>query len=175
VVLREATRRVGVAPNAAYRHFADRRALLSAVSQVALARLAAAMQTELAALPRADGPAESTRARLRALTTGYLNFARAEPGLFRAAFVTTGMDDPGNEAAAGPGGRTAFQLLCAELDNLVDAGALPAERRPGAEYFVWSAVHGLAVLLIDGPLRGLRPEEAQEAAGRLMDSIERGI
>jgi len=31
VVLREVTRQVGVAPNAAYRHFADRNALLQAV------------------------------------------------------------------------------------------------------------------------------------------------
>lgn len=95
VILREATRRAGVVPNAAYRHFADRRALLRAVSQAALARLASAMETELAALPAADDPAESARARIRALATGYLRFAQAEPGLFRAAFSTTEMDDTG--------------------------------------------------------------------------------
>ena len=35
VVLREVTRRTGVTPNAAYRHFADKRALLHAVSMAA--------------------------------------------------------------------------------------------------------------------------------------------
>ncbi len=35
VVLREATRRVGVVPNAAYRHFADRPTLLSSVCDAA--------------------------------------------------------------------------------------------------------------------------------------------
>src|SRR6478736_731030 len=67
VVLREVTRRVGVVPNAAYRHFADRNALLRAIRQAALAQLAAAMETELAALPPADDPVESARARIRAL------------------------------------------------------------------------------------------------------------
>ncbi|WP_326826257.1 TetR/AcrR family transcriptional regulator [Streptosporangium sp. NBC_01756] len=175
VILREATRRAGVVPNAAYRHFADRRALLRAVSQAALARLASAMETELAALPAADDPAESARARIRALATGYLRFAQAEPGLFRAAFSTTEMDDTGGESATGAGGLTAFQLLGAALEDLVETGVLPSDRRPGAEYFVWSAVHGLAVLLIDGPLRGLLPGQAREAEQRLMDSIERGI
>jgi AcrR family transcriptional regulator len=47
VVLREATRRVGVAPNAAYRHFADRRALLEAVCSAAQSRLAVAIENEL--------------------------------------------------------------------------------------------------------------------------------
>ncbi|MFD8557549.1 TetR/AcrR family transcriptional regulator [Streptosporangium canum] len=175
VILREATRRVGVAPNAAYRHFADRRALLSAVSQAALAQLASTMETELSSLPAADDSAESARARIRALATGYLRFAQAEPGLFRAAFSTTDMMDTGGESAAGTGGLTAFQLLGVALDDLVETGALPPDRRPGAEYFVWSAVHGLAVLLIDGPLRGLLPVQAHEAGQRLMDSIERGI
>ena len=43
VVLREATRRAGVAPNAAYRHFENRQALLYAVRSVALAAVARAM------------------------------------------------------------------------------------------------------------------------------------
>lgn len=38
---------------------------------------------------------------------------------------------------------------------------LPAERRPGAEYLAWSAVHGLAILLIDGPLRSCASEQAE--------------
>lgn len=175
VILREATRRVGVVPNAAYRHFADRRALLRAVSQAALARLAAAMETELANLPPAGDPAGSARARIRALATGYLRFAQDEPGLFRAAFSTTDMVDTGDESGTGPGGLTAFQLLGAALDDLVETGVLPPDRRDGAEYFVWSTVHGLAVLLIDGPLRGLLPVQAEAAGQRVMDSIERGL
>jgi len=40
----------------------------------------------------------------------------------------------------------------AALDKLVAAKVLPPERRPGAELLAWSAVHGLAMLVIDGPL-----------------------
>ena len=40
VALRAATRAAGVSPNAAYRHFADRDALLSAVSLAAQSRVA---------------------------------------------------------------------------------------------------------------------------------------
>jgi len=40
VVLREATRRAGVAPNAAYRHFSSHRDLLQAVRVAALSSLA---------------------------------------------------------------------------------------------------------------------------------------
>ncbi len=43
VVLREVTRMVGVVPNAAYRHFPDRDALLAAVRDAALRQLAQRM------------------------------------------------------------------------------------------------------------------------------------
>ncbi len=86
VVLREATRRVGVAPNAAYRHFTDRRALLEAVCSAAQSLLAVAIEQELARVRAAGDPADIARARLRACGTGYLRFAQKEPGLFRTAF-----------------------------------------------------------------------------------------
>ena len=66
VVLREATRRAGVAPNAAYRHFASRQALLQAVRAAALAAVAKAMEDELATLARDLPPADFARASVRA-------------------------------------------------------------------------------------------------------------
>jgi hypothetical protein len=41
------------------------------------------------------------------------------------------------------------------LDELVDAGVLDRRRRGGIEYPVWAAVHGMAVLASQGPLRDL--------------------
>jgi hypothetical protein len=38
---------------------------------------------------------------------------------------------------------------------LADAGVLDPQRRPGIEYPIWSAVHGMAVLSGQGPLRDL--------------------
>jgi AcrR family transcriptional regulator len=176
VVLREATRRVGVAPNAAYRHFADRRALLEAVCSAAQSLLAVAIESELAAVPTADDPADVARARLRAVGTGYLRFAQTEPGLFRTAFsIPRDLASAADPARAGAGGLTPFQLLGSVLDELVDAGALPKERRPAAEFLAWSSVHGLAMLLIDGPLRALDRKKTHAIVERLLDMVEQGL
>jgi AcrR family transcriptional regulator len=176
VVLREATRRVGVVPNAAYRHFTDRQALLEAVRSAALSALAAAIEAELAKLPPRDDPARAARARLRAVGTGYLHFAQAEPGLFRTAFsVPADRQGAARPAPAGNGRMRPYQLLAAALDDLVDVGVLPLKCRPGAEVLAWSAVHGLAVLLIDGPLRSLDHAQTHAIEQRLLDMVERGL
>ena len=176
VVLREATRRAGVAPSAAYRHFEDRRALLDAVCSAAQASLAVTIEAELAGLSLYGEPAGLARARLRAVGTGYLRFAREEPGLFRTAFsASDNLRSAASPARAGEGGLTPFQLLEAALDGLVEAGVLPRERRPGAEFLAWSAVHGLAMLLIDGPLRGLEGTTAYDVGQRVIDMVERGL
>lgn len=176
VVLRESTRRVGVSPNAAYRHFADRHALLTAVSASAQGLVADAMLAETVALTSTDDAAADARRRLRAVGTGYLGFARAEPGLFRTAFsVPDNLANSANPAKAGAAGLTPFQVLSGALDGLVAAGALPAARRQGAELHAWSAVHGLGMLIIDGPLRGLTAEMIDGATARLLDMVDRGI
>ncbi len=176
VVLREATRRAGVVPNAAYRHFASRRELLMAVREAALATAAGAMEKELAALPADPPPADAARAQLRAVGTAYLRFAQAEPGLFRTAFV---ISDEGAGALgpdkAGASGLDPFQLLCRAVDSLVAAGVLDPARRRNAEYLAWSAVHGLALLIIDGPLRELPADAAHGLGQQLIDMVERGL
>ncbi|CAN7615507.1 TetR/AcrR family transcriptional regulator [Acidovorax sp. LjRoot129] len=176
VVLREATRRAGVAPNAAYRHFANRDDLLGAVRAAAVAAVAEAMEAELTQVPATGTPTEQAHAKVRAVGAGYLRFAHAETGLFRTAFggrfTVEQQPDP---AMGGATGLNPFQHLSAALDDLVTAGALPAERRPGAEYLAWSTVHGMALLAIDGPLRG-SPEPMMAALGqRLLDMVARGL
>lgn len=176
VVLREATRRAGVVPNAAYRHFASRQALLQAVRAAALSAVARAMEIELAALQPARDPVEFARASVRAVGTGYLRFAQAETGLFRTAFATpVDVNDEPAEAKSGHSGLNPFELLGAALDRLVEAGAMPAARRPGAEFLAWSAVHGLALLIIDGPLRGMPPLQADALGQRVIDMVEKGL
>src|SRR3712207_297854 len=117
-----------------------------------------------------------SRARLRAVGTGYMRFAQEEPGLFRTAFsASDNLRNAASPERAGAGDQTPFQLLGSALDGLVEAGVLPRERRPGAEFLAWSAVHGLSMLLIDGPLREL-DAATQEAVGRrLLDMVERGL
>ncbi len=176
VVLREATRQVGVAPNAAYRHFADRNALLQAVCAVAQAQLAQAIEDEWTVAGFGDNAADAARAHLRAVGTGYIRFARAEPGLFRTAFsVYEDLQKAGIPEMAGKNGLTPFQLLSSALDELLIAGVLPPERRPGAEFLAWSAVHGFSMLLIDGPLRVLDAQQAEAIGQRLIDMVEFGL
>jgi AcrR family transcriptional regulator len=155
VVLREATRMVGVVPNAAYRHFADRDELLAAVCAAAMRELAARMAAGVARVRGKHGDPAAARRRLHAIGTAYLEFAREEPGLFATAFAL-----PQQHAYGAPDGgtgqeRTPLEHLRAALDELVDAGVLHQRRRDGIEYPIWSAVHGLAVLTGQGPLRGV--------------------
>jgi AcrR family transcriptional regulator len=71
IILREATRRVGVVPNAAYRHFASRQDLLMAVRAYALSKLAVSMETEMALVEEEPGSAGYARGCLRAVGLGY--------------------------------------------------------------------------------------------------------
>lgn len=179
IVLREATRRAGVAPNAAYRHFENHQALLEAVRAVALSLLARAIETEIDAPPRRRDPRRRARAALRGVGLGYLRFARQEPGLFRTAFAARpfGVNefDPQDVAPRGASGMDPFELLCHALDGMVEAGLLPPARRPGAEFMAWSAVHGMSMLMLDGPLRGLGETECNALAERLVAMVEQGL
>lgn len=175
VVLREATRRVGVSPNAAYRHFADREALLSAVCDAAQAQVAASIDARFDAIPAGDA-ASVARAQLRAVGTGYVAFALDHPGLFRAAFFfSQNLDSSSAPTKAGPSGRSPLALLSTALDELVASGIMPAARRPQAEFLAWSSVHGLAILLIDGPLRALPRAHADAVTLRVIDMVEAGF
>lgn len=175
VVLREATRRVGVSPNAAYRHFADRDALLSAVSDAALATLATSIDSLFDAIPLVDAEA-TARAQLRAVGTGYVAFALDEPGLFHTAFfVPTNLETSSAPTKAGPSGRSPLDLLTVALDAFVTTGIMPESRRPQAEFLAWSSVHGFALLCLDGPLRALPREAADAVTQRVIDMVEAGF
>lgn len=176
VVLREATRRAGVVPNAAYRHFASRLELLRAVRIAALSRLAQSMEAELDSLNPMLGAAELARASLRAIGLGYLRFALTETGLFRTIFaVHYDWPAPPDPAKAGSTGLNPFQLLGVALDRMVEAGVLATERRQGAEFLAWSAVHGFAMLVIEGPLHGLPRAQIDALGRRVVDVVEKGL
>ncbi|HEY0933630.1 MAG TPA: TetR/AcrR family transcriptional regulator [Trebonia sp.] len=176
VTLREATRIVGVAPNAAYRHFADRDALLNAVCVAAMRLLVERMEYEMALVPARKGTKSGATARLSAVGTAYLGFAASEPGLFDTVFAVPGhirfsAGHPDDAAA----GRTPLLVLSEVLDELVAAGVFPARRRPNAEFTVWSCVHGMAMLRNHGPLRDMPAAASQALADALRAFVLRGI
>jgi AcrR family transcriptional regulator len=165
IVLREAARRVGVSATSAYRHFADHEDLIAAVKARAQEALTDAMIAE--PVPVHQDAKKQALARLHALGRGYLRFAQAEPGLFRAAF---------NTDAPSTGTSESFALLADALDDLVASGAMPAARRVGAETPVWAAVHGLAQLLIGGgPLGRLSKNKRAAEIEHTLDFVARAL
>jgi AcrR family transcriptional regulator len=173
VVLRAAARSAGVSAAAAYRHFADHDALLQVVRQRALDALEAAMRASLdAAKPLAD-PAQESLRRLRALGRAYISFALEDPGLFRTAFCRP--ERPLPDAAERMASHGPYALLSGVLDELVEHGLLDPDRRAGAEIPAWAAVHGLATLLIDGPLALLSAAERARAIEQSSEFMLHGI
>jgi AcrR family transcriptional regulator len=166
VVLREAARRAGVSAAAAYRHFSSHEELLRAAKERGHELLADALE---AAMPPDAGPRE----RLRALGAAYVGFAEAEPGLFRTAFC-----HGARELAVGPEALAeyrAFRIVSSALDALLAAGLMAPARRPGAEFPAWAALHGLALLTIDGPLALCDPPTRAAMLQGTLDLVERGL
>lgn len=159
LTIRAATRQAGVSPNAAYRHFADREALLAAVGDAVETRMALRMAAELPAEP-------AGRSLLAAVGLGYIRFALAEPGWFSVAFFAAGSD-----VSESP----PFLALVAALDASVAEGSLAPESRDGAEWPCWSAVHGFAELALRGPLRGTSAERLDLLAVRTVEDIISGV
>ena len=72
VVLREASRRVGVSHNAAYRHFSNRDELLQAIAERSRAELARLMQQLIAEVDPGDRSLEAAKQRFRATGVAYV-------------------------------------------------------------------------------------------------------
>jgi len=161
--LREASARVGVSPSAAYHHFSSRDALVASLSERVLTRLGERLTVAVQAAPVGG------QERLVAYGRTYVSWAMEDLAVARLVF-SVGAADPEYTVVPHP-----HDVLAAELDRLVDLGHLPAAARPGADFVVWAAVHGLAILLIDGLVHvdGERAVELQ--AERLVRATVHGL
>ena len=177
VTVREITRRIGVSPNAVYRHFEDRDELVVAVALASQDKLAAAMREMIASLTAGLAGPDAAVARLRGVGLGYIAFALAEPGWFELALVTF---DPAYGSARPTVTVAAevpppFQLLIDALDECVATGALAEDARGGAEWPCWSAVHGFADIGTRGPLQGADLATLTSMGEAVVDSIIAGV
>lgn len=146
--LRAIARDIGVSANAAYRHFADKQALLSALAAEGFRRFSAAQQAAQQAVNQ-QASADATMTGSMATGRAYIAFAQAHPALFRLMFghLFSEQRDPDLLAAS----MSAFE-------ELVSASAQDMRVDPGDDRALvtaiarWSLVHGLSHLLLDGQL-----------------------
>jgi AcrR family transcriptional regulator len=140
--VRELARRVGVSPNAAYRHFADREALLAAIAAEGFRRFGAS-----AIAANKDAPASSTGLHSQGLA--YVRFAREHRALFRLMFgpmSRTSTDELARASAA------TFDVLRSAVAAELGATELDDPRVMVSAVYAWSLVHGLSYLALDGRL-----------------------
>jgi AcrR family transcriptional regulator len=144
VTLREIGPRLGVSRTALYRHFADKRALLTAVATEGFRTLRE--QLVGAWEDGGRGPAA-----FQAMGAAYVRFAVANPSHYRVMF--SGFVDPEPrepELAAEAGG--AFEALVDAVAALQHDGVVRGDDTVLTARFVWAVVHGVAMLAIDGQL-----------------------
>ena len=134
VTLREVGARSGVSRSAAYRHFADKDALLAVLATNALSELGDALEVLAAS---GDPPEESLRAGLLAL----IAIGRTRPHLYRLMFTPPA----GDPAAARQAAERAQDLFLDLVGRLV--GARQA-RRYGA--LLLTSAHGITGLDLSG-------------------------
>jgi AcrR family transcriptional regulator len=149
VSLRELARRAGVSHNAPYKHFADKRELLAAVSTAGFELLTQRMSTEIA-------KHSNVRAQLFAMLRAYIHHGVENPALYRLMF--------GGYLSSPNDARPAIERAAAEKTKALLAGtiakgglgrAIPntpqnEQKIAGAILACWSLVHGLTMLLADG-------------------------
>ena len=145
LALRDLARRVGVSATAPYHHFRGKADLVCALAEDVLSDLDVVLAAATV-LP------VSPDARLHAQGVAYVLFAVDHPARFRVAFRPE-MGEPFAGLAGGtlPEDVVAFRQLVRAVRDLVPAVADPL----GRAVALWSLVHGLASLLVDGPLRPL--------------------
>ncbi len=157
---------VGVSASAAYRHFpGGLDDLLVAVGDVARQGLADRIVLRMSEVTRSRDPRTLALRRFRASGEAYVEYVLEQPGLFQVAC----RHDHGRSAA------NPYGLLEGCIDELVRTGALPAARRPDAAPAAWATVHGLAVLMTDGPLRRLDPAQRSRLVARTLTMVAEGL
>ena len=134
---------LGVSRTALYRHFTDKAALLAAVAAEGFRVL-----REDTARAWEDG-GRGVRA-FEAMGVAYVHFAMTHPSHYRVMF---GADIPdAGDAELKKEGAGAFQVLVDALAALQQQHLARRDDTEQMALFVWSAVHGVAMLAIDGRL-----------------------
>jgi AcrR family transcriptional regulator len=153
--LRAVARRAGVSPGAPYRHYADRDALISAVAAVGYRELAGCMAAAHAAPTTPDD--------LVAIGIAYVEFALRRPALFQLMFGAP-CDRENAE-------RVAATTAVGELVRGGVRASFPDSDVEAMSNAVWSLVHGLAFLHLDGKFDASEPVAVSDRVGAAIRAI----
>ena len=154
--LREVARRAGVTHQAPYHHFGDRESILAELVVEGFDELARRLAS-------ANDGGGSRAAVMTAAFEAYVGFAIDHPGVFRIMFRPELCDPQRFQAAREAGDRAHAQLrrMVARLHGPDEDGTLASA--------YWAQVHGLACLLVDGPLgQALHSVEARRGHMRVV-------
>lgn len=147
--MREVARRAGVTHQAPYHHFPDRESIIAELVTQGFEDL-----TRRLAKARQPRDPSDRRATLEASAEAYVGFAIDRPGLFRIMFRPEQCD-----LSRFPRAIQAGEAAHQELHEMVRM--LHGEKNAGnLALAYWAQVHGMACLIVDGPLN------LQEASAR---------
>ncbi len=139
----DACRQAGVSTAAPYRHFESKQDLLTEVAMDGLKRLGTEMEKNASGFPR--GTVQS----ISAIGRAYVNFAIREPHTFRLMFSTRAHS--GRIEELRDVGRKSYGVLLREVARYTGEDDITETVIRNA-FPLWTQVHGLSFLAIDGKL-----------------------
>jgi AcrR family transcriptional regulator len=166
--LRAVARSLNVSPRAPYRHFATKEDLLAAVAVEGYAMWASFLAARM-------GGTTAPLDRLRVAVEAYVLFAVEHPAAFRVMYapyatVSENAPDLVRVRAEGHAG------MLEAIREAQKAGALREGDPMQLALTLWSTMHGLAVLLIEGQLgRYDRPVEAAKMSKMVARMVFEGL
>ena len=146
LTLREVARRAGVSTAAPYHHFASKAELIGQMVQDSL--------TQLDQISQQASQSQKPQEQLEAIGQAYVLFAVQHPARFRLMFraeIRSPLE------FSDPAQAPVFRVLL----QVIEGFGLPKAKRFNAAITAWSLVHGLATLLVDGPLQNLSSDPKQ--------------
>lgn len=163
VTLRACAKKIGVSPSSAFRHYSDKRDLMTAFATRALLQLSDALSAATEKATKEKGDA------LLAVGLAYITFAIDKPAFFRAMWnEETLYTNSENYIAAADSLSTHLKGGFADAIADTDPDSLSPE-----ELLAWSSVHGLANLFVDGPIgKGQTRKQKLELATQMLNAIK---
>jgi AcrR family transcriptional regulator len=170
VSLREIAQAAGVSHTAAYRHYADKQALLAAIAEDGFRQLADINRRTIAQTPGGPVP------QLMACGRAYVRFGVQRPHVLQLMFSQAIPD-----WSAHPSLQQASEELARTLADVVAAGQAAGAMQPAPlgemTLTAWSLVHGLAMLLVGRriPVPTIDDAFVEHMAGQCVGLLMHGL